>query len=136
MSQNILPKIHHACESDVELTSFSNGDIENAIMSNSVLRYYFALNGGAGPVSAKGYKIFRAIELAIREHDQQKTIESSAQNEGEVEFQVWRSAQPSFWEQTSEDEYLGTNPLDRRKIFVYSDSNSPEMQPKIFRMKP
>ena len=34
------------------------------IMSIDVLRYHFALNGGAGPISKKGKEIIDAIERA------------------------------------------------------------------------
>ena len=35
-----------------------------AVLADKTLRYYFAINGGAGPVSAKGFKVFRAVERA------------------------------------------------------------------------
>lgn len=97
---------------DMGLTSFSDDEVEKFIMNDSVLRYYFALNGGAGPVSTKGYKIFRAIEHAIRSYDQQKMAEPSGQDERDVESQacqVWRSDQPSSCEHASEEEYLNTD---------------------------
>jgi hypothetical protein len=34
------------------------------IMANAVLRYYFAINGGEGPISKQGRKIIDAIEAA------------------------------------------------------------------------
>ena len=37
---------------------------DEQIMSIDVLRYHFALNGGAGPISKKGKEIIEAIERA------------------------------------------------------------------------
>lgn len=37
---------------------------DEEIMSNDVLRYHFALNGGAGPISKQGRRIIDAIEAA------------------------------------------------------------------------
>ena len=37
---------------------------DEQIMANDVLRYHFALNGGAGPISKKGRKVIDAIEAA------------------------------------------------------------------------
>ena len=35
--------------------------IEKMVQQGETLRYHFALNGGAGPVSEKGKKIIRAV---------------------------------------------------------------------------
>ena len=40
--------------------------LTKAVLADETLRYYFAINGGTGPVSAKGFKVFRAVERAIR----------------------------------------------------------------------
>jgi len=37
---------------------------DEQIMANDVLRYHFALNGGAGPISKQGRKVIDAIEAA------------------------------------------------------------------------
>ena len=46
-------------------TPLTDEQLTSAVLEDKTLRYYFALNGGAGPVSEKGVRIFRAIEKAI-----------------------------------------------------------------------
>lgn len=46
------------------LTQLSDAALEAAVLADETLRHYFALNGGSGPVSSKGVKVFRAIERA------------------------------------------------------------------------
>ena len=69
---------NHYAVSDAEIAKFAAlvvaasrepltaSQLMAAVMADETLRYYFALNGGAGPVSEKGVKIFRAVESAIR----------------------------------------------------------------------
>ncbi len=46
--------------------ALSDKQLTAAVLADETLQYHFALNGGAGPVSKKGVKIFRAIERAVR----------------------------------------------------------------------
>ena len=43
------------------------GLTDKEILADDVLRYYFGLNGGAGPVSKSGRKIFDALEAKLKE---------------------------------------------------------------------
>jgi hypothetical protein len=43
------------------------GLTDEEILAEDVLRYYFGLNGGAGPVSKSGRKIVDAIEAKLKE---------------------------------------------------------------------
>ena len=40
---------------------------DEEILADDVLRYHFALNGGAGPISKKGRAIIEAVEAKLRE---------------------------------------------------------------------
>ena len=42
------------------------GLTDKEILADDVLRYYFGLNGGAGPVSKSGRKIVDALEAKLR----------------------------------------------------------------------
>ena len=42
------------------------GLTDKEILADDVLRYYFGLNGGAGPVSKSGRKIVDALEVKLR----------------------------------------------------------------------
>ena len=42
------------------------GLTDKEILADDVLRYYFGLNGGAGPVSKSGRKIIDALEAKLR----------------------------------------------------------------------
>ena len=46
------------------LVPLTEAQLTAAVLADETLRYYFALNGGAGPVSNKGVKVFRAVERA------------------------------------------------------------------------
>ena len=37
------------------------------VMADDVLRYHFALNGGAGPISKKGLAIIAAVDAKLKE---------------------------------------------------------------------
>jgi hypothetical protein len=43
------------------------GLTDEEILADDVLRYHFALNGGAGPISKKGRAIIAAIETKLKE---------------------------------------------------------------------
>jgi len=43
------------------------GLTDEEILADDVLRYHFALNGGAGPISKKGKAIIEAIEAKLKE---------------------------------------------------------------------
>jgi hypothetical protein len=43
------------------------GLTEEEILSDDILRYYYGMNGGAGPVSQKGKKVVAAIEAKLKE---------------------------------------------------------------------
>ena len=43
------------------------GLTDKEILADDVLRYYFGLNGGAGPVSKSGRKIVDALEAKLKE---------------------------------------------------------------------
>jgi hypothetical protein len=43
------------------------GLTDKEILADDVLRYYFGLNGGGGPVSKSGRKIVDAIETKLKE---------------------------------------------------------------------
>jgi len=43
------------------------GLTDEEILADDVLRYHFALNGGAGPVSKKGKAIIEAIETKLKD---------------------------------------------------------------------
>lgn len=47
------------------LAPLTDAELSAAVQADDTLRYFFSLNGGAGPVSAKGILIFRAVERAI-----------------------------------------------------------------------
>lgn len=40
--------------------------VQQTMLADELLRYNFALNGGAGPISSKGIAIFRAVERIVR----------------------------------------------------------------------
>ena len=42
---------------------------DKEILADDVLRYYFGLNGGAGPVSKSGRKIVDALEAKLKERN-------------------------------------------------------------------
>ena len=46
------------------------GLTDKEILADDVLRYYFGLNGGGGPVSKSGRKIVDAIEKKLKELNQ------------------------------------------------------------------
>jgi hypothetical protein len=43
------------------------GLTDEEILSDDTMRYYYGLNGGAGPVSQKGKKVISAIEAKLKE---------------------------------------------------------------------
>ena len=43
------------------------GLTDEEILSDDTLRYYYGMNGGAGPVSQKGKKVIAAIEAKLKE---------------------------------------------------------------------
>jgi hypothetical protein len=43
------------------------GLTDEEILSDDILRYYYGMNGGAGPVSQKGKKVVAAIEAKLKE---------------------------------------------------------------------
>lgn len=43
---------------------------DDEIMADDVLRYHFALNGGAGPISKKGKTIIAAINAKLKEKNE------------------------------------------------------------------
>jgi hypothetical protein len=43
------------------------GLTDEEILSDDTLRYYYGMNGGAGPVSQKGKKVVAAIEAKLKE---------------------------------------------------------------------
>lgn len=43
------------------------GLTDEEILANDVLRYHFALNGGAGPISKKGLAIIAAVNAKLKE---------------------------------------------------------------------
>lgn len=45
------------------------GLTDKEILADDVLRYYFGLNGGAGPVSKSGRKIVDALEAKLKERN-------------------------------------------------------------------
>jgi hypothetical protein len=46
------------------------GLTDKEILSDDILRYYYGMNGGAGPVSQKGKKVVAAIEAKLKEKNQ------------------------------------------------------------------
>lgn len=48
----------------VQAVPLTEGQLTAAVLADETLRHYFALNGGVGPVSAKGVKVVRAVERA------------------------------------------------------------------------
>ncbi len=43
------------------------GLTDEEILSDDTLRYYYGMNGGAGPVSQKGKKVIAAIEAKLKQ---------------------------------------------------------------------
>ena len=43
------------------------GLTDKEILADDVMRYHFALNGGAGPISKKGRAIIAAVETKLKE---------------------------------------------------------------------
>ena len=43
------------------------GLTDEEILADDVLRYHFALNGGAGPISKKGLAIIAAVDAKLKE---------------------------------------------------------------------
>jgi len=43
------------------------GLTDEEILSDDTLRYYYGMNGGAGPVSQKGKKVIAAIEQRLKD---------------------------------------------------------------------
>jgi len=43
------------------------GLTDEEILSDDTMRYYYGMNGGAGPVSQKGKKVVSAIEAKLKE---------------------------------------------------------------------
>ena len=43
------------------------GLTDEEILSDETMRYYYGMNGGAGPVSQKGKKVVAAIEAKLKE---------------------------------------------------------------------
>ena len=54
-----------AAMTDTKRTVLTGDELTQAVLADQTLQYHFARNGGAGPVSDKGVKIFRAIESAV-----------------------------------------------------------------------
>ena len=57
-----LAAMHYAAAERKPLT---DKQLSAAVQADDTLRYFFSLNGGAGPVSAKGILICRAFERAF-----------------------------------------------------------------------
>ena len=60
-----LPKFAELIIKDQQRTWVGLTDKE--ILADDVLRYYFGLNGGAGPVSKSGRKIVDVLEAKLKE---------------------------------------------------------------------
>jgi hypothetical protein len=43
------------------------GLTDEEVLADDVLRYHFALNGGAGPISKKGLAIIAAVDAKLKE---------------------------------------------------------------------
>jgi hypothetical protein len=63
----INPKIIEYVEPKKEWAGLTNEEV----MADDVLRYHFALNGGAGPISKKGLAIIAAVDAKLKEKNGQ-----------------------------------------------------------------